>query len=269
MTVSPGGVDLVTFGHLARVPGLVHAVSTRAGGVSAAPFDSLNLGFHVGDDPRAVVENRRRFAAAAGFALEDVVATRQVHGVTVRTVGAAERGRGALRPTDESWACDALVTREPGVVLMGFAADCPLVLLADPDASGCVAGLAHAGWRSVFSGIVAGTVEAMTRLGASPRRIVAGISPSASGCCYEVGGKLRDALASVMPDADRFFRPRGEKFLFDLPGVVREGLLLAGLAGENIEDARACTICDTTRFFSHRASGGKTGRHAAVIGWRR
>ena len=272
----PGGIELIAFPQLSRVSGLVHAFSTRAGGVSAPPCDSLNLGFHVGDSPENVVENRRRFAAAAGFALEDVVSTRQVHGVVVRTVGAAERGTGALAPAADSWApcsakpatqgeegCDALVTREPGVVLMGFAADCPLVLLADPDAR--VAGLAHAGWRSAFGGIVANTLDAMCALGASPGRIVAGITPSARACCYEVGGELQEELAKRMDGAGRFFTPRGGKFLLDLPGVVREMLQLGGVRPERIEAAQACTICGPSRFFSHRQSGGKTGRLAAVI----
>jgi hypothetical protein len=276
-----GDIEILTFDALARVPGLVHAASARAGGVSAPPFDSLNLGFRVGDREADVVENRRRFAAAAGFRLEDVVTTRQVHGVVVRTVGAGGRGTGALKPPGEAWDCDALVTREPGVTLMAFAADCPLALLVDPEAR--VAGLAHAGWRSTFGGILARTVEAMTRLGAEPGRIVAGVSPAAQACCYEVGGELRDALAKTLSDADRFFRPLprqnsgqgGDKFMLDLPGVVREMLIREGIRTENIEDSRACTICSPrgsargkpSQFFSHRASGGKTGRLAAVIGW--
>ncbi len=276
MTISrQGDIDLVTLGALARVPGLVHAVSTRAGGVSAPPFDALNLGLHVGDRPEAVVENRRRFAAAAGFSLDDVVATRQVHGVTVRVVDAADRGTGALAPPGDAWACDALVTAECGVVLMGFAADCPLVMLAEAEAR--VAALAHAGWRPAFGGILARTVEAMSRLGASPARIVAGVSPAAHGCCYEVGGELREALATQLEDPGRFFRPRGGKFLLDLPGAVRALLVKSGLHEENIEDSGACTICsprghargEPSRFFSYRASGGKTGRLAAVIGFRK
>jgi polyphenol oxidase len=260
-------VQPVTFGNLSRVRGLVHAVSTRAGGVSAPPMDSLNLGFHVGDAPQNVVENRRRFASAAGFALEDVVTTRQVHGTLVRTVGASERGVGALEPVGESWACDGLVTREPEIVLMGFSADCPLVLLADEQAR--VAGLVHAGWRSAFGGIVANAVDAMVALGAEPGRIIAAISPSAGGCCYEVGGELRDALRPRLANAEEFFRPRQEKFLLDLPGVVRRMLVLGGVREENVEVSQACTICEPSRFFSHRASGGKTGRLAGIIGWNR
>ncbi len=258
-------VELVTFGNLSRIAGLVHAFSTRQGGVSAPPLDSLNLGFHVGDVPANVVENRRRFAAAAGFAPEDVVSTRQVHGTLVRTVGDAERGTGAIEPVGESWACDALVTRERGVVLMSFAADCPVVLLADEGSR--VAGLAHAGWRSAFGGIIANTVDAMAALGATPERIVGAISPSAGGCCYEVGGELRESLRARLPDADRFFRPRGGKFLLDLPGVVKEMLLRSGVRTECIEAAGACTICEPSRFFSHRAGSGKTGRLGAVVGF--
>ena len=258
-------IALIRFAALARVPGLVHTFSERTGGVSAPPFDSLNLGFRVADDPARVIENRRRFAAAAGFALEDVVATYQVHGVTVRAVGRSDRGTGAEAPTDEAWACDALVTAEPGVMLMGFAADCPLVLLADGDAR--VAGIAHAGWRSAFGGIAARTVEAMARLGAQPSRIVAAVTPAAQGCCYEVGAELLAALPAEAGDPAQFFRPRGGgKYLLDLPGAVRALLIAAGAGAENIDVSSACTICEPSRFFSHRKSGGKTGRLAAVIG---
>jgi YfiH family protein len=258
------GITCLTFGTLARVPGLVHAASTRRGGVSKAPFDSLNLGFRVGDDAEAVIENRRRFARAAGFALEGVVATAQVHGINVREVGRADCGTGAFELPPDAWACDALVTAQPNLFLMGFGADCPLVLLADPKAR--VAALAHAGWRSAFAGILARTLAAMRHLGAEPGRIIAGIAPAAHGCCYEVGGELKDALAGSLPDVERFFTPRGEKFLLDLPRVCRELLKAQGVQDGNIESAQSCTMCDG-EFFSHRSSGGKTGRQASVVGW--
>jgi copper oxidase (laccase) domain-containing protein len=144
------GLAFFTFNFLDRVDGLLSAVSSRCGGVSAKPFDSLNLGFRVADDPALVLENRRRFAGAVGFPLESVVATRQVHGAAVRVVGAKDRGLGATSPPGEAWACDGLVTRDRDVFLTGFSADCPLVLLADAESG--VIGLAHCGWRSTVAG---------------------------------------------------------------------------------------------------------------------
>lgn len=260
-------ITWVTFENLGGLPDLVHAVSTRSGGVSLPPFQSLNLGFHVGDDATAVLENRRRFARSVGFRLEDVVATSQVHGTALHAVTRRDVGRGATWPAEESWVCDALVTGAGRVFLMGFSADCPLVVLADAEAH--VVGLAHAGWRGVFSDILRKTVAAMTELGAEPSRTFAGISPAIGPCCYEVGGELRDALPADVADPDRFFRPHGEKFLLDLPLFCRERLIDAGVRDERIESAGVCSRCDERDFFSHRGSRGRTGRHAAVVGWKR
>lgn len=261
-----GDIVFFTFEALDAVPGLVHAMSTRSGGVSRAPYDSLNLGFHVGDDARAALENRERFASAVGFPLEDVVSTHQVHGAEVRVVGRAERGRGALRSAGESRASDALVTSERGVFLMGFSADCPLVMLAEPEAG--VAGLAHAGWKSAFAGIIRKTVAAMSGLGAEPTRMIAGVSPAIGPCCYEVGSELKDAFPADIDEPGRFFQPRGEKFMFDLPLFCREMLKACGLTDDNVHSARMCSRCHGDVLFSYRGSGGRTGRHAAVVGRR-
>ena len=260
-----GEIVYLTFGCLEEMPGLVHAVSTRQGGVSVAPFDSLNLGLHVGDEARAVLENRRRFTSAVGFALEDVVTTRQVHGREVRVVTSADRGCGASEEPERSWSCDALVTRDGGIFLTGFSADCPLVMLADVEAG--ILGLAHAGWRSAFAGILQRTVSAMTRLGADVSRVVAGISPAIGPCCYEVSPRLRDAAPADVDNPGRFFREHAGRFLFDLPRFCREVLRDCGIGGESIESAELCTRCGSETMFSYRASGGRTGRHAGVIGW--
>jgi hypothetical protein len=255
----------LTFENMERVPGLVHGVSTRSGGVSRSPLDSLNLGFHAHDDVSRVLENRRRFVSTLAFALRDVVTTCQLHGTCVRVVGRKDAGRGALREPEQSWACDAIVTHERGVLLMAFSADCPLVVLADADAH--VAGLAHAGWRSAFGGVIAGTIDAMKRLGAEPGRVVAGISPAIGPCCYEVGGELKAAAPIDRETSRRLFREHGDRFLFDLPAFSREMLKRSGVREERIESADLCTRCHQEMFFSSRGSP-RTGRHAAVIGWR-
>jgi hypothetical protein len=255
----------LTFGGLSGVPGLVHGVSTRAGGTSAAPFDSMNMGFHVGDDASRVVENRRRFVTALGWAPGEVVTTRQVHGTRVRVAGRGDAGRGALVEPEESWGCDALVTRERGILLMAFAADCPLVMLADAESG--VAGLAHVGWRSGFGGILAGTLEAMKSLGARAERVAAAISPAIGPCCYEVGVELKYAAPVDEATSRRVFREHGEKLLLDLGGFSREMLKASGVREERIESADLCTRCHPEMFFSARRSP-RTGRQAAVIGWR-
>lgn len=260
-----GDVVYLTFGSLAGVAGLVHGVSTRRGGVSCAPFDSMNMGFHVDDEASHVAENRRRFATALGWPVGEVVTTRQVHGTRVRVVGRADAGRGALEEPGESRACDALVTRERGILLMAFSADCPLVMLADAEAG--VAGLAHAGWRSGFGGILGGTMEAMKSQGARAERVRAAISPAIGPCCYEVGGELKIAAPIDETTSGRLFREHGDKWLLDLVGFSREMLRASGVREEAIESADTCTRCHPEMFFSARRSA-RTGRQAAVIGWR-
>jgi YfiH family protein len=258
-----GEIVYLAFGLLEAVPGLFHAVSTRQGGVSRPPYDSLNLAFHVGDESLAVLENRRRFASAAGFELEDVVVTRQVHGSAVRVATLEERGQSDA--ADDSPGCDALVSRERGLLLMGFSADCPLVMLADGEAG--VVGLAHAGWRPAFAGIIARTVTAMKELSAEPSRIVAGISPAIQRCCYRVTDEFKPALSGDVEDTERFFTSRGDGLFFDLPLFCRDRLKACGVNERNIECARTCSRCSGESFFSYRASGGRTGRYAAVVGW--
>ena len=257
-------MTLCTFDALGGIPGLVHSVSTRTGGVSPVPFDTLNLSFQVGDDPENVRENRRRFAVAAGFRLEDAVATRQVHGEVVRVIDRTHRGTGVHASAEDSWACDALVTADVGVVLVGFSADCPLVLLAGP--RGEVVGIAHAGWRPLVGGILQKTVSRMEALGVSPGEITAGIGPSIGPCCYEVGTEVKAAAEAGIPEAADCFEPKDHRCLMDLWGLCRKVLTDRGLRDEHIETAGLCSRCRQDLFFSHRGSNGRTGRYAAVIG---
>ncbi|MGH9091394.1 MAG: polyphenol oxidase family protein, partial [Acidimicrobiales bacterium] len=146
--------------------GVDAVVTTRHGGVSTGPYGSLNLGLHVGDDPAAVVENRRRAAAAIGAALGDLVVAEQVHGSAATVVGREARGRGTLDAGDAVPATDALVTAAPGTVLVTLVADCVPVVLFDPAAR--VLATVHAGWRGTAGRVVAAAVDAMTALGARP-----------------------------------------------------------------------------------------------------
>lgn len=168
------------------------AVTTRHGGVSEGPYRSLNLALHVGDDPAAVADNRRRAATALGAAMDDLVFATQVHGNKAVVVSAADRGRGVAVPTDAVPECDALVTADPGPVLVILVADCVPIVLLDPSAG--VLAAVHAGWRGTAARTLEAALEAMRHLGAEPRRIVAGIGPAASPRTYEVGSEVAAAL---------------------------------------------------------------------------
>jgi len=255
-------ISLHTFPSLARVPGLLHGVTDRRGGVSAAPYDSLNLGLHVGDDPRCVLENRRRACDAAGIDPERLVVAEQVHRGNVATVTARDAGRGALDHSAAVAEADALVTADRHLPLMALSADCPLVIIVDPERS--VLGLVHSGWRSTAAGIAGAAISAMAALGGRPDHMLAAISPCVGKCCYEVQDDFIDiAVHSAIVKADTYLDRRGARTFFDLPGAVRGQLCEAGVPRRNIEASGVCTACSTDRFFSNRVDG-TTGRLAAL-----
>ena len=170
-----GGLDLLAWPEFDQVGALIR-VTTRGGGVSGGPYESLNLSFSVGDDPGSVRENRRRVAAAVGAGLDEFVFARQVHSGRPVVVTAADRGRGALSPEDAVPDADALVTADPAVVLAIGVGDCVPVVLCDPAAG--VLACVHAGWRGTVARITETTLEAMTGLGARRERVLAGIGPA-------------------------------------------------------------------------------------------
>ena len=156
--------------------GVEVVVTTRSGGVSAAPYDSLNLGLHVGDDPAAVLENRRRAAAALGATLDDLVVGAQVHGCAAAVVTRAEAGSGATAAADALAGIDALVTAEQAVVLVTLVADCVPLVLFDPVAR--VLATVHAGWRGTVARVPEAALAAMAGLGSRPADVVAALGPA-------------------------------------------------------------------------------------------
>jgi YfiH family protein len=230
-----------------------HGFSTRSGGVSAAPFDSLNLGAHVNDEPALVLENRRRLLRSSGA--RSLAVLDQVHGDQVLTLN---EGR------DDLVACgtaDASITQTRGLALCIGTADCLPILLHAPEVR--AVGAAHAGWRGTDKRIGARTVESLAVLGASPKKMRAVLGPCIRRCCYEVSHELAAQFetqfgASVV--ARSFAQPH-----VDLVEASRLTLIQAGLPPESIEVIDACTSCDATRFFSHRRDQGKTGRMLAFV----
>ncbi|MET9199633.1 peptidoglycan editing factor PgeF [Gordonia sp. NPDC003585] len=224
-------------------------VTTRAGGVSAAPYDSFNLGDHVGDDPKSVAANRIRLAERIGVAPGSVVWMEQIHSRTVTVVDAP-----VTAPVP---ATDALVTTTPGLALAVLSADCVPVLLSD-DEAGVIAGV-HAGRVGARIGIIPATLRAMVELGAQVERIGAFLGPAASGERYEVPAEMQQDVDKHLPgSASR--TTRGTPGL-DLRAGLRRQLLHAGVGAVAVDPR--CTISDPT-LFSHRR-GAPTGRLASVI----
>lgn len=264
---SRNGVSLARFESLAGVDGLLHAVSTRAGGLSGGPFASLNVGLHCGDDDAAVVENRRRLCRAVGVELGSLVTCDQVLGNAVAWVTRADRGRGATDAESDLPDTDALIADDPGVTLMVLSADCPLIALVDPTRP--AVGVVHASRRGTLGQVALRAVGAMERLlHCDPSAMLAGIAPSIGSCCYEVGEEVFADARAALPGAERFFERRDGRLYLDLWAANLAQLVEAGIPRERIELAGACTQCHCDRFYSHRASGGRTGRFGLLLAMR-
>lgn len=230
-------VDVVT------VPGFDarHGFLGRAGGVSTGIFAGLNVGLGSSDDFEAVRENRRRAVAAVAPGAT-LVTVHQVHSAEVVTVTAPF-------PDDARPPADAMVTKAPGLALGVLTADCAPVLLADAAAG--VIGAAHSGWKGALADIPAATVRAMVALGAEPARIAAAIGPCIARASYEVDGGFRDRFLADDPEHDGFFsRGRGDRWQFDLEGLVALRLARAGVG--RVVALGLDTYPDADRWFSYR-----------------
>lgn len=222
--------------------------TTRRGGVSPPPYDTLNLGDHTGDDPAAVAENRARLRAAAGLP-EEPRWLRQVHGTAV----------AAAHKVTAPVAADAAWTDRPGVVCAVLTADCLPVLLAAGDGSAVAA--AHAGWRGLAGGVLEAAVAALTARASVPP--LAWLGPAIGPEAFQVGPKVREAFVAEDPEAAESFRPDAEgRYRADLFALARRRLYSCGVTA--VYGGGLCTWSSPERFFSYRRDG-ETGRMATLI----
>ena len=256
-------------------PAIDHAIFSRRGGYSVAPFDSLNMSMSVPDERDRVYANRRRVYGLYGRDTDTVVHAHLVHGADVARVTQADNG---------TWVehVDGLITNQPGTVLSMNFGDCTPIFLYDPRRHAI--GLGHAGWRGTMVDLPGAMVRAMTeQFGSDPADLVAAVGPCIGPCCYEVGEEVIAAVEAAFAEADALLRPpteeatpvarRGQESdgrrstadhrFFDLPQANHVNLANAGV--RNIEMSGFCTACRTDLFFSHRAEKGRTGRFGAVF----
>lgn len=238
---------------------VIALVSSRAGGVSKHPYESFNLGEHVGDDPSAVRQNRAllKKMLPPGACLQWL---KQVHGTRVITVSPGKR-----RLTAKTG--DAAVVFDRGVGAVVMTADCLPVFFTD--VNGAVVAVAHAGWRGLLDGVLEQTV---TSMGVPPCELMAWMGPAIAPCHFEVGAEVRDAFLKhprwgwqFVPGIDTAFllsNVRADKYMMDIYAVARARLSYAGI--QQIYGGGLCTVCDSQRFFSFRRDG-ITGRMASLI----
>jgi YfiH family protein len=238
-------------------PGVLAAFTSRHGGVSAPPFDTLNLGGGVGDDPAAVARNRQLAAVACGQQADATAWMRQVHGADVAYAPAGPAPAGSAPAEGPLPAADAIFTDAPARILGVLVADCVPVLIADPRAR--VVGAAHAGREGMAAGVVPALVRAMTGAGADPARMHAVIGPAICGGCYEVPAQLRERISAVVPEA-------GCVTGRDTPGIdIRAGVgaQLAAAGVRAVSRDPRCTAEDPA-LYSYRRDG-RTGRFAGLV----
>jgi polyphenol oxidase len=246
-----------TFENLSKVPGLVHGVFTRHGGVSEPPYHTLNTALNNGDSQEAVLTNLLRVKKALG--IQKLASSRQVHGDTIQMVDdgsfiRGENGADLAVPIP----CDALATRLRGIGLMIRIADCQALFLVDP-VERIVANI-HCGWRgSVIELPIKAVHFLKEQFGCNPENILAAVSPSLGPCCAEFINYRRELPSS-------FLQYQVKPEYFDFWEITRQQLIGAGVRPEHIEIAGRCTVCESDHFFSYRGEH-TTGRMAAVIGW--
>jgi len=251
MSTAPGDAPLQTISPDWPAPPAVRAVFTlRMGGASAAPFDSLNVGAHVGDTAAAVTENRRRVRTQLRLPAEPLW-LEQVHGIEVADLDMAQAS--ATPPT-----ADAAITRRAGNVCVMQVADCMPVLFAARDGRAVAA--AHAGWRGLAAGVLEATVA---RLAVAPRELIAWLGPAIGPPHFEVGDEVRAAFLAHDPAAAAAFSANSRgRWQCDLSALARRRLGAAGVSA--VFGGRWCTYSDPLRFFSYRRAG-QCGRMAALI----
>lgn len=239
-------------------PANVHAaMTTRAGGVSTAPWDSLNLGRHVGDDPARVSENRARLQAAINRIAPAATPQwlNQVHGTAVVEAEPDAARRASFVPE-----ADAVCTTRRGLPVVVMTADCLPVLFCDR--AGTQVAAAHAGWRGLCDGVLEATLQRFAR----PSEVLAWLGPAIGPAHFEVGEEVRAAFVAKQAEALQHFvpSPHPGRWLADIYGLARLRLQAAGVAA--VHGGGLCTVADARRFFSYRRDG-RTGRMASVI-WR-
>ncbi|EOD01274.1 peptidoglycan editing factor PgeF [Caldisalinibacter kiritimatiensis] len=246
--------------------GLVkHMFTTRFGGVSPGPYESLNLGINTGDDNENITENFNRIIKLMDSTIDDIVVSNQLHTTNIEIIEGNEEYNGIDNRKLMKQGIDGLITNKRDITLFTFYADCvPLFYL---DIKKKVIGLAHAGWRGTVNKIASKMVDLMTKkYNCAPKDILVGIGPSIGPCCYVVGDDVYKKFNKNFTNLNNLMKPSGEgKWYLNLWEANKQALQEIGILDRNIIVSEICTSCHTELLFSFRKELGETGRMAAII----
>ncbi len=252
------GVPYLTFPKLTAA-GVKHGFSTRMGGVSTGIFESMNLSYNRGDDPKAVDENYRRMGKAIGFDPEKLVFSNQVHTTDIKIVTEEDCGKVMTK-------MDGLMTNIPGIPLVTSYADCVPLFFYDPVK--CVVAVSHSGWKGTVNCMGRVTIETMKEtFGSKPENIIAAVGPSICQDCYEISEDVAVQFQAEFPqwEEEILIDKKNGKYQLDLWKTNELILLDCGILPEHLDVTDLCTCCNDKLLFSHRASKGKRGNLGGFI----
>lgn len=251
-----------------QFPGLVAGITTKNGGVSKGSFETLNLGFHVGDVKSDVCYNREKIAEQIEFPLNDWVGAEQIHDKVLKKVTRADRGKGAYLYEQSFKGTDGFYTNEEGILLTLCYADCVPLFFIAPETR--MIGSVHAGWKGTVKQIAREMVDSWGNEGINPDKIHVAIGPSICEKCYIVDNRVVKLIENILEDVDKkpYNLINDGQFSLDLRALNKQILLKAGIPENQIIVSGLCTSCDHEIFFSHRRDQGKTGRMLSFIGWK-
>lgn len=263
-----GDMEYLTFPMLDEIPCIRHLFTTRLGGVSKGMFASMNLSFTRGDKKEDVMENFRRVGRALFAGPEAFVCSDQTHTANIRVVTKEDMGKGLVRERDYK-DIDGLITKEKGIILSTFYADCVPLYFVDPVKK--VIGMSHSGWKGTVGKIGPKTVRRLQEeFGSKPEELICAIGPSICKDCYEVSRDVAIEVEKCFWENKRIleqvlFPKEDEKYQLDLWKANRFLLEEAGVKSEHIQTTDICTCHNPYYLFSHRASMGKRGNLGAFI----
>ena len=250
-------------------PNLLAGFTTKSGGISNPPFNSMNTAFHVCDVEENVKRNRHLLANQIDFSVESWIGAEQTHEDVIVKIDKNYAGRGALDYETALKATDGLYTKESGLLLTLCFADCVPVYFVAPKYQ--LVGIVHAGWKGTVAGIAKSMVDIWQQAeGVQPNEIYAAIGPSICQNCYTVDKKVINLLEVILEEQTKTAYNQIKETQYQLDLKLANSLILqkAGVLPENIITTNFCTSCDDSYFFSHRRDEGKTGRMMGFIGWK-